>query len=138
MSTWELPLGYGRSKPDVMAYGRDVQARCCSPIAPIQLCCSLNAAASLLLFAPALHSPSYLPPGSADPAFDELLKYHPLLPSPLPPSAGLPHQRRLPLAVWHQRGVAGGGGRGVPAGQRGAAGAAVRHILLPSVPPSWL
>ena len=25
MSTWELPLGYGRSKPDVMAYGRDVQ-----------------------------------------------------------------------------------------------------------------
>lgn len=25
MSTWEVPLGYGRSKPDVMAYGRDVQ-----------------------------------------------------------------------------------------------------------------
>lgn len=25
MSTWELPLGYGRSKPDVMAYGKDVQ-----------------------------------------------------------------------------------------------------------------
>ena len=25
MSAWELPLGYGRSKPDVMAYGRDVQ-----------------------------------------------------------------------------------------------------------------
>ena len=24
MTTWELPLGYGRSKPDVMAYGRDV------------------------------------------------------------------------------------------------------------------
>ena len=21
MSTWELPLGYGRAKPDVMAYG---------------------------------------------------------------------------------------------------------------------
>lgn len=27
MSTWEIPLGYGRSKPDVMAYGRDVQVR---------------------------------------------------------------------------------------------------------------
>jgi subtilisin family serine protease len=25
MSTWELPTGYGRSKPDIMAYGRDVQ-----------------------------------------------------------------------------------------------------------------
>ncbi|KAL4525136.1 hypothetical protein Ndes2526A_g07218 [Nannochloris sp. 'desiccata'] len=25
MSTWELPLGYGRSKPDVMAYGKEVQ-----------------------------------------------------------------------------------------------------------------
>jgi hypothetical protein len=25
MSTWEVPLGYGRSKPDVMAFGRDVQ-----------------------------------------------------------------------------------------------------------------
>lgn len=25
MSTWELPLGYGRAKPDVMAYGREVQ-----------------------------------------------------------------------------------------------------------------
>ncbi|CAL8462817.1 g2351 [Coccomyxa elongata] len=24
MSTWELPRGYGRSKPDVVAYGRDV------------------------------------------------------------------------------------------------------------------
>lgn len=24
MSTWELPHGYGRIKPDVMAYGRDV------------------------------------------------------------------------------------------------------------------
>jgi len=24
MSTWELPLGHGRSKPDVMAYGREV------------------------------------------------------------------------------------------------------------------
>lgn len=24
MSTWELPRGYGRAKPDVMAYGRDV------------------------------------------------------------------------------------------------------------------
>ncbi|GAB4817967.1 hypothetical protein N2152v2_005013 [Parachlorella kessleri] len=27
MSTWELPLGYGRPKPDVMAFGRDVQLR---------------------------------------------------------------------------------------------------------------
>lgn len=25
MSTWELPLGYGRSKPDIMGYGKDVQ-----------------------------------------------------------------------------------------------------------------
>jgi hypothetical protein len=25
MSAWELPLGYGRAKPDVMAYGRDVK-----------------------------------------------------------------------------------------------------------------
>ena len=25
MSTWEIPLGYGRAKPDVMAFGRDVQ-----------------------------------------------------------------------------------------------------------------
>lgn len=25
MSTWEVPLGYGRSKPDVMAFGRDVR-----------------------------------------------------------------------------------------------------------------
>ena len=25
MSTWELPLGYGRSKPDVMAFGKEVQ-----------------------------------------------------------------------------------------------------------------
>lgn len=25
MSTWELPRGYGRSKPDVMAHGKDVQ-----------------------------------------------------------------------------------------------------------------
>eukprot|EP01025_Chloroclados_australasicus_P034791 TRINITY_DN3552_c0_g1_i6.p1 TRINITY_DN3552_c0_g1~~TRINITY_DN3552_c0_g1_i6.p1 ORF type:complete len:948 (+),score=131.28 TRINITY_DN3552_c0_g1_i6:252-2846(+) len=25
MSTWELPYGYGRSKPDVMAYGKDVR-----------------------------------------------------------------------------------------------------------------
>ena len=24
MSTWELPNGYGRVKPDVVAYGRDV------------------------------------------------------------------------------------------------------------------
>ncbi|KAL0019909.1 hypothetical protein WJX77_006101 [Trebouxia sp. C0004] len=24
MSTWELPIGYGRAKPDVVAYGRDV------------------------------------------------------------------------------------------------------------------
>ena len=26
MSTWEIPLGYGRAKPDVMAFGKDVQA----------------------------------------------------------------------------------------------------------------
>eukprot|EP00887_Chlorella_sp_A99_P005260 scaffold1.g5260.t1 len=25
MSTWEVPLGYGRVKPDIMAFGRDVQ-----------------------------------------------------------------------------------------------------------------
>lgn len=24
MSLWELPLGYGRMKPDIMAYGQDV------------------------------------------------------------------------------------------------------------------
>ena len=27
MSTWELPRGYGRVKPDVMAYAKDVQVR---------------------------------------------------------------------------------------------------------------
>lgn len=25
MTTWELPLGYGRAKPDIMAYGKNVQ-----------------------------------------------------------------------------------------------------------------
>ena len=25
MTTWELPRGYGRVKPDVMAYAKDVQ-----------------------------------------------------------------------------------------------------------------
>lgn len=25
MTTWELPLGYGRVKPDIMAYGQDVR-----------------------------------------------------------------------------------------------------------------
>ena len=24
MSTWEIPLGYGRAKPDIVTYGRDV------------------------------------------------------------------------------------------------------------------
>ncbi len=49
MSTWEIPLGYGRSKPDVMAYGRDVQVRrhcvCCTVLLrtacwaqPLRLC----------------------------------------------------------------------------------------------------
>lgn len=53
MSTWEVPLGYGRSKPDVMAYGRDVQgsriAGGCRPLSGTSVASPVVAGAVCLL-----------------------------------------------------------------------------------------